>query len=112
MGCYVTLTNSYTLVSYSVMRHDLYDIFNNVVECSVDNGNKMIGRMTVGNSKGLLVPSSTSEEEMNQLRNNLPTNVKIAQVNDVLTALGNCIVCNDFVALLHPGLSDETEEII
>lgn len=29
-----------------------------------------------------------------------------------LSALGNCIVCNDYVALVHPDLDRETEEII
>ena len=29
-----------------------------------------------------------------------------------LSALGNCIVCNDHVALVHPDLDKETEDII
>lgn len=28
------------------------------------------------------------------------------------TALGNCISCNDYVALIHPDLDEETEEIV
>jgi hypothetical protein len=27
-------------------------------------------------------------------------------------ALGNCIACNDYVALIHPDLDEETEEIV
>lgn len=27
-------------------------------------------------------------------------------------ALGNCISCNDYVALIHPDLDEETEEIV
>jgi len=30
----------------------------------------------------------------------------------VVTALGNCIACNDHVALVHPDIDQETEEII
>ena len=26
--------------------------------------------------------------------------------------MGNCIACNDYVALIHPDLDKETEEII
>ena len=28
------------------------------------------------------------------------------------TALGNCISCNDYTALLHPDIDRETEELI
>ena len=34
------------------------------------------------------------------------------KLEDKLSALGNCIVCNDSVALIHPELDKETEEII
>ncbi len=27
-------------------------------------------------------------------------------------ALGNCAICNDYVALIHPDMDKETEEII
>ena len=60
--------------------------------------------MTVGNKNGLLVPDSTTEEEILVLRNNLPTDVKINKVPDKLSALGNCIICNDRVALIHPDI--------
>jgi len=33
-------------------------------------------------------------------------------VEEKLSALGNCIVCNDHVALVHPDLDKETEQII
>lgn len=29
-----------------------------------------------------------------------------------LSALGNCIACNDYVALIHPDIDRETEEIV
>ena len=34
------------------------------------------------------------------------------RVEEKLSALGNCIVCNDYVALIHSDLDKETEEII
>lgn len=68
--------------------------------------------MTAGNSHGLLVPASTTDEEMFHIRSNLPNGVKLATVKDTLTALGNCILCNDSIALIHPDMSAETEEII
>jgi translation initiation factor 6 len=68
--------------------------------------------MTAGNKNGLLVPESTTDEEMQVIRQGLPDAVKLTKVGDRLSALGNCIVCNDHVALVHPDIDKETEEII
>lgn len=38
--------------------------------------------------------------------------MKVKRVEEKLSALGNCIVCNDYVALIHSDLDKETEEII
>merc|ERR1711953_1571592 len=50
--------------------------------------------------------------ELMHLRNHLPEDVKVQKVEERLSALGNCIVCNDYVALVHTDLDRETEEII
>ena len=57
-----------------------------------------------GNSKGLLVPSSTTDTELRHLRNSLPDEVVVQRVEERLSALGNVIVCNDHVALVHADL--------
>lgn len=57
-----------------------------------------------GNKNGLLVPSSTTDQELQHLRNSLPETVKIQRVEERLSALGNVIACNDYVALVHPDL--------
>ena len=57
---------------------------------------------------------------MKSIRNSLPNNVKVnikiifkvKRVEEKLSALGNCIACNDYVALIHSDLDKETEEII
>jgi translation initiation factor 6 (eIF-6) len=36
----------------------------------------------------------------------------IRSITSYCTALGNCIACNDYVALVHPDVDQETEEII
>jgi len=66
----------------------------------------------LGNRKGLLVPSSTTDQELLHLRNSIPGSVKIQRVEERLSALGNVIACNDYVALVHPDIERETEEII
>merc|ERR1712060_471422 len=57
-------------------------------------------------------PSGTTDQELQQIRNSLPDSVKIQRVEERLSALGNIIACNDYVALVHPDLDRETEEVI
>ncbi|TVY50351.1 Eukaryotic translation initiation factor 6 [Lachnellula cervina] len=84
------------------------------------------------NKKGLLVPTSTTDQELQHLRNSLPDGVRALlspapagakedrltktmekqRIEERLSALGNVIVSNDHVALVHPDLERETEEII
>merc|ERR1711881_382037 len=45
-------------------------------------------------------------------RNSLPDTVKLQRVEERLSALGNVVACNDYVALVHPELDKETEEIL
>ena len=41
---------------------------------------------------------------MQHIRNSLPDGVKLQRVEERLSALGNVIACNDYVALVHPDL--------
>jgi translation initiation factor 6 len=75
-------------------------------------GTRIIGRLTCGNSRGLLVPTSTTDQEMAHLRNTLPETVAIQRIEERLSCLGNVISCNDKFALVHPDIENETEEII
>ena len=111
------MTNSYCLVGlgsadnfYSTFEGELRDII--PVVTTTIAGTRVIGRLTVGNKNGLLVPSSTTDQELQHLRNALPDTVAIQRVEERLSALGNVIACNDYVALVHPDLDRETEEII
>ena len=54
-------------------------------------GCRILGRMTAGNRHGLLVPSSTTDQELQQIRNSLPDSVKIQRVEERLSALGNVV---------------------
>lgn len=89
-------------IDFSVFEAELGETLP-VVHTSI-NGCRIIGRLTVGNKNGLLVPNGTSDVELQHLRNSLPDNVKIQRVEERLSALGNVIACNDYVALVHPDL--------
>lgn len=75
-------------------------------------GTRIVGRLTVGNRHGLLVPNTTTDQELQHIRNALPKEVAIQRIEERLSALGNVIACNDYVALVHPDIDRETEEII
>ena len=67
-------------------------------------GTRIIGRLTAGNRHGLLLPNTTTDQELQHLRNSLPDAVKIQRIEERLSALGNVIACNDYVALVHPDI--------
>jgi translation initiation factor 6 len=117
IGVFSKLTNSYCLVAiggsenfYSVFESELSDVMP-IVHTSIA-GTRIIGRLTVGNRNGLLVPNTTTDQELQHLRNSLPDSVAIQRIEERLSALGNVIACNDYVALVHPEIDKETEEII
>ncbi|XP_050399221.1 eukaryotic translation initiation factor 6 isoform X1 [Patella vulgata] len=117
IGVFSKLTNAYCLVAiggsenfYSIFEGELGETIP-VVHASIA-GCRIIGRLTVGNRNGLLVPNTTTDQELQHIRNSLPDSVKVQRVEERLSALGNVIACNDYVALVHPDLDRETEEII
>lgn len=64
----------------------------------------VLGCSSAGNRHGLLVPNNTTDQELQHIRNCLPDSVQIQRVEERLSALGNVIACNDYVALVHPDL--------
>lgn len=56
-------------------------------------GTRIVGRLTAGNRHGLLVPSTTTDQELQHLRNALPEEVAIQRIEERLSALGNVIAC-------------------
>ena len=42
--------------------------------------------------------------EMMHIRNSLPDEVVVQRIDERLNSLGNCIACNDYVALIHPDI--------
>uniref|UniRef100_A0A1D1XNA6 Eukaryotic translation initiation factor 6 n=1 Tax=Anthurium amnicola TaxID=1678845 RepID=A0A1D1XNA6_9ARAE len=117
VGVFSKLTNAYCLVSvggsenfYSAFESELADVIP-VVKTSIA-GTRIIGRLCAGNKNGLLLPHTTTDEELQHLRNSLPDQVVIRRIEERLSALGNCIACNDHVALAHTDLDRETEQLI
>jgi len=116
VGVFVKLTNAYCLVAdgnktfMSALESALGDHIP-VVATSIAQ-TRPLGSMTVGNTKGLLVPNTTTDQELLHLRNSLPDSVQVRRIEERLSALGNVVVANDHVALVHPDLDKESEELI
>nr|CAX75493.1 integrin beta 4 binding protein [Schistosoma japonicum] len=116
IGVFSKLTNKYCLVSvggsenfYSVFEAELSE--NIPVVHTTIAGIRTVGRLTVGNSHGLLVPHTTTDQELLHLTNSLPDNIKVMRIEERLSALGNTMACNDYVALVHPDLDKVIESI-
>ena len=117
IGVVARLTNSYCLTCVG-NSENFYSVFEAelgahipVVHASI-MGSRFVGRVTAGNRRGLLVPSTTADQELMHLRNALPDEVVVQRVDERLSALGNVVSCNDHVALVHTDLDRETEDII
>ncbi|KAF4519868.1 hypothetical protein B566_EDAN005206 [Ephemera danica] len=117
IGVFAKLTNAYCLVGiggsenfYSAFEAELGETIP-VIHASI-TGCRIVGRLTVGNRNGLLIPNSATDQELQHLRNSLPDSVKVQRVEERLSALGNVIACNDYVAIVHPDLDKETEEVL
>ena len=117
IGVFAALTNAYCLTGIGGSEN-FYSTFESelgghipVIHATV-SGCRFVGRTTVGNKRGLLVPSTATDLEVSHLRNSLPDSVVVQRVEDRLSALGNIIACNDHVALVHPDVDRETEDVI
>ena len=117
VGVFSKLTNKFCLVSESGSQafHSVFEdelsVSMPVIGVSIGQC-KTIGRLTAANSKGLLVPEFTTDNELQELKEHLPESVMVKRISERLTALGNIIVCNDHVALVHPDIDTATEEAI
>jgi translation initiation factor 6 len=117
VGVFSKLTNSYCLVALGASEN-FYSVFESelnghipVIHTTV-GGTRIVGRIAAGNRHGLLVPTIANDNELQHLRNSLPDSVVVQRCEERLSALGNCIACNDYVALVHTDIDRETEEII
>lgn len=116
-----TLTNK---KKFSFVEAELADVIP-VIHCTI-SGTRIVGRVTVGNRHGLLVPNATTDQELQHIRNSLPDTVQIRRIDERLSALGNVVawfvkfkkseklklLSNDHVAIVHAEISKETEQAL
>ena len=108
IGLFLTATDKYVIVpddSIDVSSLGVKRVFSRVYETS------LIGLFFAGNSKCLLVPSGMEDEEIDNLKLNLPDGVKLHVLYSKENALGNLILTNDKVTFISPVLESKKNEI-
>ncbi|KCZ75297.1 hypothetical protein H311_03728 [Anncaliia algerae PRA109] len=114
IGAYARLTSAYLLIGRSENNFFASNFANlsiPVIETTI-NSIRTVGSLTQGNKYGLLLPNTTHDHELFFIRQNLPENIKVRRIDERLNALGNIILCNDHIALVHPEIEPETVEAI
>lgn len=53
-----------------------------------------------------------ASQELQLIRNSLPDEVAVQRIDERLSALGNCVACNDYVALIHPDIDRQALQIL
>ncbi|TFF96542.1 translation initiation factor IF-6 [Candidatus Thorarchaeota archaeon] len=69
-----------------------------------------VGLVCAANSNGILVPYTTTDEELAQLRTS--AEVPVDWIEDKMTALGNIIAANDHGAICHPDFGPQARQKI
>ncbi|KAI0244799.1 Eukaryotic translation initiation factor 6 [Massospora cicadina] len=84
VGVFSRLTNSYCLVAIGGSEKNFYSVFESELADNLPVIHTSVGELVFRNQR----------------------------IEERLSALGNVVACNDYVALVHPDIDRETEEII
>lgn len=114
IGAYARITNNFVIIGKSPSRH-FYSTFQHldipIIETTI-NTIPTVGSLCQANKNGIIVSNSCSDTELMHIRNSAPENVKVVRIEERLNALGNVLLVNDRIGLLHPEVSQETAERI
>mmetsp|Transcript_53550 Transcript_53550/g.61382 ORF Transcript_53550/g.61382 Transcript_53550/m.61382 type:complete len:249 (-) Transcript_53550:120-866(-) len=118
LGVFNLLSDSYLLTSCynsQVVRSQWQSMFERVevVETRIAQSS-LLGVLTVGNNNGILLPSTTNDEEMAKIAMMVPEKIEVARLESFLN-LGNVIKANDTLAVIsgerHKFSPDDLETI-
>ena len=112
IGLFGIATDKYAILSRSFPDTTVLDV--PILRTNI-YGTGLIGMFCVGNSKALLIPHFTSDDEVEAIsdfftENNIDT--EIYKIRDIYNALGNLIVCNDNGCVVSPKLKKHNFEDI
>ncbi|MGC9099315.1 MAG: translation initiation factor IF-6 [Candidatus Micrarchaeia archaeon] len=82
-----------------------------VFEASIDSSH-LVGMYIAANSKGVLLPKTTEEEEYAAIKKELSDIAEVKVFDTDLNALRNNILANDKIAIINPDFDKEEEKFI
>lgn len=114
VGALATCTDSFFLLGRNASNGEERGIARALgVECvrSSIAGSALVGIYVVANSRGVLLPYGTEENELEEVRKALP-GVRVEIFRTEYNALKNNILVNDSVAVINPSYGREEERFI
>ncbi|MGQ4870322.1 MAG: translation initiation factor IF-6 [Candidatus Thorarchaeota archaeon] len=103
VGAFAVATDRFVFVSPNMSEKSLAVIkktFNLPLVMSTVATLDAVGIMSSANSNGIIVPYTTTDEELAQLRKS--SEVPVDWIDSKMTALGNIVLANDNGAICHP----------
>ena len=113
VGAYGIATNSFVFTSSNMSEKALDTIertFNLPLVQSTIATLDAVGLVSVATSNGILVPYTTSDDELEQIRTS--SGVNVDWIDNKMTALGNIIITNDNGAMCHPDFDFKSRQKI
>lgn len=112
MGVFGYATDKYCVVPKGLPKRTI-KILKSVLEVPVHvlliGEVRILHSISVGNSNGILIPSFSTAEEMERLKQ---LQINIFKIPSQLNALGNHILCNDYGCIVNPEYNSTTLRII
>jgi translation initiation factor 6 len=113
VGAYGIATDRFIFVSPNISEKSLSDVervFNLPLIQSTVATLDAIGLVSAATSNGVLVPYTTTDDELKILKQS--SDVNVDWIDDKMTALGNIIAVNDHGAICHPDFSQKSVQKI
>ena len=113
MGAFGVATDSFVFISPNMSEKGLDTIertFNLPLVQSTIATMDTLGLVSAGNSHGILLPYTTTDEELTIIKNS--SEAKVDWIDSKMTALGNIILANDHGALCHPEFDRKARDTI
>ncbi|MEM4735422.1 MAG: translation initiation factor IF-6 [Candidatus Thorarchaeota archaeon] len=113
IGAFCIATDSFVLVSSNVSDKSLAlleQVFGLPIVQSTVATLDAVGIMCAANSHGIVVPYTTTDEELSGLRRSV--DVTVEWIDSKMTAMGNIIMVNDKGALCHPEFDERAIRVI
>lgn len=114
IGLYVFVNNNVAIVPPGIdpeLVRSLRDVLRieKIIETKISDIS-LVGVMVGGNDRGLLLPRTIREEELEIIKREFDGNIEVLRIN--ANAIGNIVLSNSRAALVYRDIDDETLKVI